>query len=558
MIRMLIRSPCKPGRLLFAFVVTGLLWMSCEGEENPIHPSNDDILFSSYFEKGEDGWTSWENGETRVQWENACALSRNQEAGCISITDAQGGTMAFRAPRELRGGVDLSRCYGKQLKYWMRVSGGDSWREQPLEWNVMIESDKYGRLTMAFPEALQVDFPYRWQQVALNLSATPSSLKGRNRCWQMNGHIASEEEIRNVLSNVTNLLICADFCDGSETAYLDDVEITASEESVGPDGRICNGLPYLCDMPFDEIVFPGNHNSGSYTPLWSCSASIRCAGGLLINMIYNQASTITGQLDWGIRYFDIDICYCDGWLVNCHGHCSTGPSIRERLDQFDRFLDSPANRNEVIVITFADQSGASQEVLQELLSDELERWVATMHPRGELTLFTKSPGDPWPTLGYLVDSNRRIVVFVRDVLPVLENIGVLSERDYIHDTYKERSLTVSCAGVVGDTYNSCAAADPDKLVLITVNAKDGLSLKDLAGYCNPWIDECITACMEARATSTGKGLLEVTPNFIVADFTKQVGNMIGPVREMNMWILQENGFPISSSISLADFTAVDW
>ena len=537
-----------------ALVLVSPVWMSCS--DNPVIPKNDEVFFSSSFKSGKEGWTSWDNGETQVKWENDCCLCRYEEAGCLSITDAHSGTMAFRYKFGLHLGADPSSYYGKHLKYWMRVSGGDSWRKQPLEWNVAIESDIYGRLTMAFPEALQVDFPYRWQQVVLNLSATPSWLRGRTRCWQIDGHPASKAEIRKVLSNATNLLIYADFYNGNETAYLDDVTITDPGEPQGPDERICNGLPYMCEMPFDKIVFPGNHNSGSYSPMWECNSGLSYPAVDIF--VFNQGHTISRQIEWGIRYFDIDIYYCvyfgEG-LVNGHGAYNSGPPIRDRLDRIDNFLNSPANRNEVIVITIGDQMKSSKELLQGKLYDEILRWAAPPErlDRGELTIFTKSPGDPWPTLGYLVDSNRRIVFFVRDVLPILEDIGVLSERDYIHDTYKSRDLSFSCAGVVDDTYDSCASAPHDKLVLISVTGSKGLAIQDMAGLCNPWIDECLQACMNARSLSTGKPLLEATPNFIIADYTMNRGNMIGPVRDLNLWILQENGFPVSaSSIDLSE------
>jgi hypothetical protein len=545
--------------ILHVIIFTAFVSAGCENDL--VLPEKDDIFFSSCFESGSDGWTSWDNGATKVQWVDDCCQCRGEEAGCLSLTDTNGGSMAFRAPVELLIQTQFSNYYGKQLKYWMKVSSGGQWPEKLLKWNVMIESDTYGRLTMAFPEALQVDFPYRWQQVVLNLSTAPSSLRGRNRFWNKDGHRASEEEIRSVLSNITNLLLYADFYEDYETVYLDEFMITAPGVPRGPDERICNGLPYMCEMPFDEVVFPGNHNAGAHNLKW-CSGG----GGVPDCSWQNHGVTPTTQINYGIRYFDIDMCGCDNELVTCHGtDGASGWTFSTIFTKFDDFLNSPINRNEVIVITVGDING-NKAILQNTLSRVLELWTERSGSldAGELTIFTKSPGDPWPTLGYLVDSNRRIIFFVRDVLPVLEDIGVLSERDYIFDTYRHEWIKV-----LGDcdfydekllcgtnprivTYDRCAVADPDKLVLISVMASHGLCISEMAGCCNPWIDNCITACMEARARSTGKPLLESTPNFIVADYTYSQGNMIGPVRDINLWILQENGFPVSSSISLAD------
>ncbi|UCF05603.1 MAG: hypothetical protein JSV33_00785 [bacterium] len=412
----------------------------------------------------------------------------------------------------------------------------------------MIESKKYGRLTMAFPAAFQVDFPYRWQQAVLNLSVTPSLIRGRKRYWQIDGRTASEKEIRAVLSNITNLLIFADFYDGCETAYLDDFMITAPEDPVGPDERICNGLPYMCNMPFNKVVFPGSHNAGA-KGLMSCST-----GFPAFSCGYNcQGEEITGQLNHGIRYFDIDIGGCNNTLHTVHNEDTRGRTISYIMDEFDAFLNSPTNRNEVIVITIANIIG-NIAILQTSFYNEIQRFIATperLHNK-ELTIFWKQPGNPWPTLGYLVDSNQRILIFVREAINLLMDNGVFSEGDNIHDTYKERDCTFSCHGVVDDTRNSCAIANPGKLVLVSVMCASGLCLDDLADLCDQWIKTSLWACMEERVATTGKAPVDVIPNFIVADWVVKFGAIVPAVREMNMWILQENGFPVIASSDLAE------
>jgi len=518
------------------------------------------VFSKSTFTTDTEGWTSWNNGQTDVAW-----VGGNE--GCLSLTDASDGSMAFRAPAELRDGADLSSCYGAQLKFRMKVSGNGTWLEQHNSWNVMIVSDTHGTLTMSFPEALLVDFPYRWQHIFLNLSTTPSVIRSRDCYWQMDDNPASEEEITNVLSDVSNLLISAEFYDGNETVYLDDVVITSLLEPVRRDRRKCNGLEYMSEMPFDQVVFPGNHNAGAHNLKW-CSG-----GGDVPDCSWqNHGVTPTTQINFGIRYFDFDMCGCTVSLVTCHGKDGARAwKFNTIFTKFDDFLNLPDNRNEVIVITIADING-NHTALQNTLSEVIGRFwhkSSTNPDSGELSIFTKSPGDPWPTLGYLVDCNSRIIFFVRDVKPVLEEIGILSERDYIYDTYKWRWINVYSGGCdfyynsQGTnprkvTYDRCALADPGKLVAISVFGAEGLCIKEMAGCFNPWIDDCIYACMEARAYATGKPLLEVTPNFILADYTYSKGNMIGPVRDINLWILQENGFPVNNSFSQAEgMTSLD-
>jgi len=60
------------------------------------------------------------------------------------------------------------------------------------------------------------------------------------------------------------------------------------------------------------------------------------------------------------------------------------------------------------------------------------------------------------------------------------------------------------------------------------------------------------SCTSARfAVKGGVALGDVTPNFIVADWTQKHGNIVADVRNFNLWILAQNGFPTSSSGALA-------
>jgi hypothetical protein len=190
-----------------------------------------------------------------------------------------------------------------------------------------------------------------------------------------------------------------------------------------------------------------------------------------------------------------------------------------------------------------------------LYGELARRWAPTLERlgNGELTIFKKSPGNPWPSLGYLVDTNQRIVVFVRNASVPLQDLGALSERDRIYDTWQSRGCTSSCSGVVDDTYLECLIAPADKLILITVNCSYGLCLSDLAGLCDQHIGPSMLACTSARvAVTQSVALGDVTPNFIVADWTQQHGNIVADVRNFNWWILVQNGFPLGSSGALAN------
>ena len=299
----------------------------------------------------------------------------------------------------------------------------------------------------------------------------------------------------------------------------------------------CNGLPYMCEMEFDEVVFAGNHNAGS----GANGLLYYCFGGPASSCFYrNQGHTITQQLEYGIRYFDIDSCICNDILYTCHND-PHGPTISSMLDEIDTFLHLPENQNEVIVITFGDQ-GDNPAVQEKLYRELYIRWTPTPErlERADLTIYKKPPGDSWPTLGHLVDTNQRIVVFVRGASELLMETGALSLDDHVYDTWVERGCTSSCSGVVDDTRAQCSLAPVDKLILVTVNCSYGLCLSDLANLCNRHIEASLMSCREARNDGVHLG-----PNFVTADWTNQAGDIVADVRGFNEMILHKAGFPIA-------------
>jgi len=336
--------------------------------------------------------------------------------------------------------------------------------------------------------------------------------------------------------------------------------------------RLCNGLPYLCEKGFDEVTFPGNHNSGSGAgnfcgdphpdclrycqdtscEWWTCASSC---------WYRNQGKTITGQLEFGIRYFDIDVCICHDTLVTCHKE-PTGPKIEQMLDEFDLFLNQPENRNEVIVLTFGDQRDNSEGDLQPMLYQHLLRWAPWAQTQGslentELTIFDgrgMKPGGPWPTIGDLVDTNQRIIVFVRDIVyeGLSKNIGVLSERDHIFDTWKDNlyctwdDVTCNCGPMVSSVAEKCNTAPTDKLVLISAfcSLPASMCLSRHAYCCQGLLDDALNVCKEA--------LEERIPNFIIADWTQNDDhkrNIVQVVKYFNQEILkeQDNALDISNN-----------
>lgn len=195
---------------------------------------------------------------------------------------------------------------------------------------------------------------------------------------------------------------------------------------------VCNGSAALCDRPYDEVVFPGTHNSMSAAdePGW---------------LFAEQPTGVIGQLDDGIRVFLIDTWY--GRRTDRRGRVATaGPSRAEAEKEFRqtygkaaltsalRIIDTlkltPVGPTEPYLCHSMCELGA---VEWEPLMEEVRDWLAA-HPQEVVTFFlqdqispaataevfsasgllpvlhTPTPGEPWPTLGEMVTSGRRVVV----------------------------------------------------------------------------------------------------------------------------------------------------
>ncbi|MET7485177.1 PI-PLC domain-containing protein [Streptomyces sp. NPDC005538] len=183
--------------------------------------------------------------------------------------------------------------------------------------------------------------------------------------------------------------------------------------------RSCEGSAKLCDRPYDEVAYLTSHNAMSTTV-------DRFIGPL-------QDPGITAQLDDGVRALQIDTYHWERpdeitarlaesdftpeqrefiasavnrvnppreglWL--CHSVCRAGavalvPALREIGDWMR------AHPTEVVTLIVQDAiSGEDTE--QAFAQAGLSDLVHTPDP---------DPSKPWPTLGDMVDSGRRLVVF---------------------------------------------------------------------------------------------------------------------------------------------------
>lgn len=149
--------------------------------------------------------------------------------------------------------------------------------------------------------------------------------------------------------------------------------------------RACNGMPELCEQPVDGVTFLRSHNSHAseergYTQ-WS----------------WNHFEAMPTQLADGVRAVNMDVYLEEGAMLVCHGYCFLGQQpFAEILLELTDFLD--ANPDEVVLLSLQNEAP---------WPDTLASLEAAGIPE---RAWTHTPGDPWPTLGDLLDDGTPLLV----------------------------------------------------------------------------------------------------------------------------------------------------
>ena len=148
--------------------------------------------------------------------------------------------------------------------------------------------------------------------------------------------------------------------------------------------QVCNGLAELCGRPLDKVLFAGTHNAmSSSEDEWNFP---------------NQEHAFERQLQDGVRALNFDTYWWNDEAYLCHSYCDLGNmTLVDGLERIARFMNT--HPNEVLLIT-----------VQSAL--EIEPTVQAFDDAG-LTdrLHHHDIGSDWPTLGTLIESDERIVLF---------------------------------------------------------------------------------------------------------------------------------------------------
>jgi hypothetical protein len=231
-----------------------------------------------------------------------------------------------------------------------------------------------------------------------------------------------------------------------------DVPATVISSGDGP----CNGHVELCDRTYDDVAFPATHNSMSAAdnPRW---------------FLPEQPKGLVGQLDDGIRVLLIDTWY--GQETQRSGVIATSErQAAEALDQLTQDYGASVVQSALRLRDAASLTPTGPErpylchAFCELGStslrpelDDVDAWM-NEHPRDVVTVFvqdevspadtaaaieqagllpyvhTQQVGQPWPTLGEMISSGRRLVVLMENRGGGSEYPWLMQGFDLVQDT----------------------------------------------------------------------------------------------------------------------------
>lgn len=307
-------------------------------------------------------------------------------------------------------------------------------------------------------------------------------------------------------------------------------------------GDACNGHRELCDRPYNDVAYPATHNSmaAADAPGW---------------FIPEQPTGLIGQLDDGMRMLLIDTYY--GQQTERSGIVSTAPQSYAAA-----LADTEANFGpEVVASALRLRDGiVSRPVgpvrpymchgLCEIGSTEwapemgrVKAWLDA-HPREVVSFFiedsvsaadtadvfrragllpyvhTQEPGQPWPTLGQMIDSGRRVVVFMQRESGGAANPWLMQGFDWVQDTpySNPTAASLSCELNRG-------GADHPLLLLNYWLSNNFLSLVSDARTINayPVMQPYVSACELERGQ---------IPNFVAVNYYNE-GALLRVVDELN-------------------------
>ena len=291
----------------------------------------------------------------------------------------------------------------------------------------------------------------------------------------------------------------------------------------GTKGLKCNGMEGLCDLKVDQVTFPGAHNAGSDSNI---------AGPCLWR---NQESNMVTQFAGGIRYFDIDTCWHDGQVKNCHCNsifgCRYGSSMSDILRDLDVFMKLYISifgidyRYEVVVLHFNRNADISGEAAKQKIGEGLEQLLTELwDPNGntaiKMNTYYKNNNNQWPTLRQAIESNQRVFVLMENgpakyINPepdwLVQSNGLIAST-WSSSIYIWPFSTSGCTGIVSKARDKCDSSR--SFVELAAFGTFGQCIETMAQICSK--DEAIGAAMDECYSKREQH--DKTVNFLIVDY----------------------------------------
>jgi hypothetical protein len=261
-------------------------------------------------------------------------------------------------------------------------------------------------------------------------------------------------------------------------------------------GAPCNGHDEYCSKPYDELCQAATHDSAANSAdFWQFPA---------------QSQSILDQLDSSISTLMLSVYDDNGALSVCRGDCAEGrTALASVLGSVKTFLD--ANPRYVVTLLF-DTSVESSRVQQELETQGLDHLAQS-----------QANNAAWPTLGQMVDSGHRLVVFSNAPNPSAD--WLLPRDVWIWETARDwTSLSsMKCSPVVGDRSRAFALIHHN--LVEPFDAGNSEPSPTLAASANAF------AVVTTRLQSCESQFNRV-PTFVAVDFAAS-GDVVGATQVMN-------------------------
>ncbi|KAG0009680.1 hypothetical protein BGZ80_002165 [Entomortierella chlamydospora] len=165
--------------------------------------------------------------------------------------------------------------------------------------------------------------------------------------------------------------------------------------AVNSTGMLCNGRSDICDLRYNQVTYPGTHNSATYELEYDCDESV-------------ETCLETKR----IRFLDLGTCFNNkSEVVMCHGYGAQraiGDTLDSVLTQIVTFMNE--NPYEVLTVEFNEYDGDTTLMSAALVEKIIQYFTL---PSGEMMLWPRSSlSEAWPTLRTMILANKRIVIFM--------------------------------------------------------------------------------------------------------------------------------------------------